>query len=145
MQPAVQSGRAGFGPEIFRVRRKPETEDGRGRPMLTDFVVTLRALNVVKQLSIARPFRLVVSGRRGLRACLAFVVIHSVLASRGSIAAADRPNILVIITDDQGYGDLARTITPRSRRRTSTSSRARASASSRFTYRPYARRLGQAS
>jgi len=44
--------------------------------------------------------------RRRARALLAITALLSVLEGPEAAAAADRPNILVIITDDQGYGDL---------------------------------------
>ena len=34
------------------------------------------------------------------------MIIGLLLLSHGGIAAQDRPNVILILTDDQGYGDL---------------------------------------
>ena len=35
------------------------------------------------------------------------LIIGQLLLSHGGIAAQDRPNVILVLTDDQGYGDLA--------------------------------------
>ncbi|NDH94709.1 MAG: N-acetylgalactosamine-4-sulfatase, partial [Planctomycetia bacterium] len=43
---------------------------------------------------------------------LGLPLLLAVLLTSGQVAAAERPNIVVVIADDQGYGDLGHTGNP---------------------------------
>jgi len=74
--------------------------------MLTDPVFKARTSIDAKRTSITHPFRLAEPACHRAGTCLAILLFIAVMEGREGCAAADRPNILLIVTDDQGYGDL---------------------------------------